>query len=459
MLPGTLVTRLQKLARGRRQGVMGVQVVDEQGQTLFSKRSGLLFNPASNVKLVTVAAALSALGPAHRFRTELRGELRDGRIEGPLLLKGGGDPDLETAHLRRLVTDLRERGVREVRGPIIIDDSIYKIPRQPPGFSRFRSSHPFRAPPGALSLNANVVRVTIAPTEEPGPSAVVHVAPESAYTIIEGRLRTSGRRTRLDVRTVSRGGHMALRVRGRIKTNTRPRRFWRRVQDPGFYAGHTLLALLQRAGVKVELSRVQRPRFRPTLPLLACHLSPPLVTIARDTLKYSSNVRAELLWLALGRHTFGTPGTYQMGRRAVGRFLRSMGVAPQGYRLENGSGLSRRSRMRPVDMAELLRRIDRGFIFGPELLAALPVGGQDGTIRSVYRHSRARGAVRAKTGTLAGSSCLSGFVRRNGQTLYFSFFSAKVHRTSLMRRRHVAMTEVLWDYLGQQEPVHHPSGG
>ncbi|MCK5797171.1 MAG: D-alanyl-D-alanine carboxypeptidase, partial [Deltaproteobacteria bacterium] len=114
--------------------------------------------------------------------------------------------------------------------------------------------------------------------------------------------------------------------------------------------------------------------------------------------------------------------------------------------LPNGSGLSRQARLSPEAMVRALRAIREDFVVGPELIAALPLLGVDGTL-TAFRRSAARGQVRAKTGTLAGATCLSGYVMVQGRGLYFSFMGARIRHLYRLRRRHVAMIEALRRYL------------
>ena len=447
-----LGTRLWRLV-ARRPGLQGVHVEDERGRVLFSRHAELLFNPASNVKLVTVAASLARLGGAHRFITELLGVRGPGgAIRGPLFLRGGGDPTLESADLLRLCTLLAARGVRSVGGPIIVDGSYFQLPAEPPGYRHFGSSGPFRALPSALTVNDNVVRVSVAPGQA-GEAATVSVEPPSGYVSIIGKVHTSRWRTRLAVRSFRRGTRgTGISVSGWLAEGAQVRRSWRRVYHPDLYAGHSLLRALAAAGVAVERPLVRVGRVPRGTHVVAHHRSVPLAEMVRTILKDSVNVRAELLLLAVGRARFGGPGTYRKGRAAIAEFLAELGIAQESFYLENGSGLSKRSRFRPVDMVRLLRMASQRFALGPELLSALPVAGLEGTVALPFRRSRAKGQVRAKTGTLNGISCLSGYVADGGRMLFFSFMSSRSRRTWRTRRRHVAMTELLLESLRR-----HPS--
>lgn len=439
--------RLARLATWRG-GYQGIHVIDESGRELFSRRGKLPFNPASNAKVITVATALWALGPAHRFSTELLGEVSEGHVAGPLYLRGGGDPSLEVAGLRRLVATLVARGVRTVRGPLIVDDSAFRLPAAPPDYGAFRTSGAYRAVPSALTLHSNVVGITVVPAARAGLPAAISVQPASDYFRLQTRVYTTWRRTRLRVQTYRHGAaHTGVVVGGRIKVGSPTFHTWKRVHHPVLFAGRTLQVLLEQAGIELSRGRIRRGRTPSETSRIAVHRSAALGAIARATLKHSINVRAELLWLAAGAALYGVPATYEKGQRAVAAFLAQAGIRRGTYRLRNGSGLSRRSRFRPADMARLLRTIHRDFAFGPELLAGLPLAGGEGTLAGFYRRSSARGLVRAKTGTLSGASCLSGYVHAGEGWVYFSFMSARIRKVHRLRWRHVAMTATLAAYL------------
>jgi len=447
----TLRRCLAKRAGSRRFATWGVVVKEQpKGKVLYLHNAGLPFNPASNVKLITSAAALRLLGPGFRFATEVFGQLdRRGQVvERGLYLQGCGDPSLTTAHLARLARALRARGVVAVRGPLYVDASYYSGRADPPGFRRFRSSHPFRAGVGALSLNQNVVRVAITPGSKRGEPAHVTVAPASAYFTVKSRARTSGWRTRLRVSTHQQPNATQVKVSGRINIGSGPRVYWRRVFSPALYAGHTFLALLRRAGVRLATPRVALRRVPAGTPRLATSLSDELAEIVHMGTKVSSNVVAEHLLLAIGAARFDAPATFDKGLRALSGYLKRFGVKPGRVRLENGSGLSRRSRIRPEDLMRVLEGIHRDFGARPELTAALPLAGVDGTLRRRFKGSRARGLVRAKTGTLSGVSCLSGWVGGiDGRVVLFTFMAGRVRRTPAVLWQQTAMAGCLVDYL------------
>jgi D-alanyl-D-alanine carboxypeptidase/D-alanyl-D-alanine-endopeptidase (penicillin-binding protein 4) len=443
---GTLVT-----ARHCRWGIVVRDGITGRG--LYHHNAQLMFNPASNIKLITTSAALHRLGPGFRFTTEVFGRVDRGRVVGGLYLRGNGDPTLTGGDLAEIAATLRRLGIREVVGPIYLDDTAFDCATDPPGFRRFRSSHPFRAGVGALSLNHNVVRITITPGQRPGEPASVELSPSSGYLVPHGTIWTTTRPSRFRVATHSRLRWTGVNTTGRIRIRSRPRRYWRRIFQPVLYTGHTFLSRLEAQGVRVTRHRtLRRRKVPPGMPLLVAHRSPRLETIIYNGNKRSSNLVAEHLLLALGADLYGPPATYEKGRAALARYLERFGVQPGTYFLENGSGLSRRSRMRPVDLVTVLEGIFHDFAVGPEIQSSLPMAGRDGTLRRRFRGTSAEGVIRAKTGTLSGTLCLTGYAANRDRLLFFSFLAARVRRIPSVRWLQVKMSECLTGYLRRVDP-------
>src|SRR5262249_32199851 len=156
-MEGLLATPALKSAK------IGVAVMDvESGRVLYARNEKAAYNPASNAKLITTAAALALLGPEYRFKTALYAdELRGSDVAGNLYIKGFGDPSLVTEGLWKLVSDLYALGVRKVSGDIVIDDTYFDSVRMPPAFEQKQEDGPWRAPTGATSLNYNAVAITV----------------------------------------------------------------------------------------------------------------------------------------------------------------------------------------------------------------------------------------------------------------------------------------------------------
>ena len=164
------------------------------GETLYERGASRALNPASNIKLVTTAAALSILGPAHRYKTELRAQsAEDGVIEGDLFLVGGGDPSLLTGDLYELASRLRAMGIREIKGGVTVDISLFGTDLLPPGYEQKDEFAAYRAPIGAASVNFNSFEVRVGPGTRNAPARSPSVPPSPPSRSSTRRPRATAR--------------------------------------------------------------------------------------------------------------------------------------------------------------------------------------------------------------------------------------------------------------------------
>jgi D-alanyl-D-alanine carboxypeptidase/D-alanyl-D-alanine-endopeptidase (penicillin-binding protein 4) len=383
----------------------------ETGQTVFAKDADALLNPASNVKLVTTAAALARLGPDFRFDTEFYVEA-GGSAEAArtLYVKGKGDPSLVTERLWAIAGDLYHLGLRRV-GDVVVDESYFDGEHQGPGFDQESGDRSYLAPAGAASLNWNTIAVHVAPGDRVGGKARVELEPASDLFELDVRATTVARggRRRLAVSSGAHGGRQRIVVEGRIPQGTRLQSVWRKIDDPALYLGQTLRRLLELRGVKFA-GRVRTGTVPAAARLAHVAQSESLGEIVRRLNKTSNNFVAEQLLKTLGAQVGGVPGTWPKGVAAVEEFLAEVGIPRGAYVMRNGSGLNDTNRFSARQLVTLLRHMWARFPLHAEYLVSLPVAGRDGTIRWRMEGTDAEGRLRAKTGTLENATTLSGYV-------------------------------------------------
>ncbi|MEN8160227.1 MAG: D-alanyl-D-alanine carboxypeptidase/D-alanyl-D-alanine-endopeptidase [Myxococcota bacterium] len=412
-------------AQGLRGASLSALVVDRaSGAVLWAREADALLVPASTQKLLTAVAALDAFGPAHRFVTELRASRPlgvDGAI-GDLFIRGG-DPALTSEQWWRLAADLRALGLREVRGDLVLDDSLFDAIRWHPSWGPI-TARAYHAPVGALSANFGAFRVRVGPGAAPGAPLEARLDPPVSFLRLVNESRTGkpGTRSTLAVERRSGPGEERIRVQGSVPLGAEADEVWRSTADPLAYAGAVLRMQLEANGIRVA-GAVRRGAAAPEAKLLLGFEGLPLEQVASLFLKYSNNFIAEALvkWLALGPEPApeAPPASWAAGTRALTARLAGLGVPLGAARIVDGSGLSRANRISARILVETLRRGERLFAGGPELLAALPLAAQDGTLER--RAGAARGRVRAKTGSLDGVSSLAGFARtESGRDLVFA---------------------------------------
>lgn len=388
-------------------------VVDrDTGDELFSRSPDRPLVPASNQKLLTGIGVLSTLGPAHRFATEILSPAppgENGAVAG-LFVRGGGDPALTSEDWWRLAADLRLLGLRRVAGPLVMDDRLFDDERWQPSWGD-PSARAYHAPVGALMANYGAFRVTVTPGRA-GQLATVAIDPPVDYLELRAHvLTTQGGQKKLSVSRTPLGERERIEVRGRIPSGAESSDHWRSVTRPARYAGAVFEMQLRANGVVVD-GPVQVGRVPAGARVLHVHDGRPLAEIARLFLKYSNNVIAESLLKSLALASGAERGTWVEGRGALRRSLEGLGLEVAGLELADGSGLSRENRVSPRLLVAALRRAEKAFGFGPELVAALPLAAADGTLEK--RAAGAAGRVRAKTGLLSGVTGLSGFARSPG---------------------------------------------
>ena len=402
----------------------------DDGRTLYEHRADRLMQPASTAKLFTAAVSLSTLGPDYRIPTRLLadGTIRDGRLDGPLILRGMGDPTLGTAGSTdwadQLASQLAARGVKRVHGDLIADDSYFSGPSFGTGWEAGDLQSWFAVPSSALSVQENVVRVTVRPGSAVGLPAVLDFAPAEARPEVLGQLTTTPPRAPGDINLYRAPGEAALYAFGTIPANTPPQRFKLALSDPALIAGRQLRQALARHGIRIsgELRVLHWPQDDRVLlahvDLLAEVLSPPLWQILQRGLKRSQNLYLQNLLLSVGAFTQalavndappGFTSTETRGIHALDQLMAKIGVQSSASLIGEGAGLSRRDLVTPNAMVRLLSYL-AAQPYAQRLRQALPIAGVDGTLSGHMRHTAAENNVHAKSGSMTYVHCLAGYV-------------------------------------------------
>jgi D-alanyl-D-alanine carboxypeptidase/D-alanyl-D-alanine-endopeptidase (penicillin-binding protein 4) len=438
---------------------ISVAVMDpETGKLVYARNEKTGLNAASNVKIVTEAAALSLLGPEFRWKTTVLGlpsaeggkAVASGEMRGDLYVKTSGDPTLSTQDLGALGASLSAAGLRRVKGGLVIDASAFDPATVGPAFDRKLDSAAFRAPSSSASLNGNVVTVTITPAATAGATARVVLEPASPAVVLSGSVTTAAKGPAAPSIETSDAGNGKTRVTvdGRVLAGAEPRAFQRRVVAPEMYFGQTFKQILAKRGITIDGPVRIEAAPKDGLRVLATHESPTLAVVVHDMGKRSSNFAAEQTLRTLGGETQGRPGTWGKGLDTVARYLEGAGVPRGTYVMKNGSGLYDSNRFSAEQIALVLRAALRDFRIASEFLASLAVGGADGTLAHRMAGSAAERFVRAKTGTLANVSCLSGIVGAPGsKPLVFSILMNETPSPVAARAAQDLITATLVTYL------------
>ena len=394
---------------------------------LVSHRPDVARHPASTIKLLVTLAALEELGPAYGWETGVyvTGAVRKGRLDGDLVLVGSGDPYLVVEQLWRLLAAVRARGIREVAGRLVIDNTRFLVEGEPPsGAFDGKPYRAYNAPPDAFLVNFNALDVVVEAreggvrvwTEPPVAGLRVRSRVGSGAGGCERRalrLEVSGA---LSVRSPLDAPLPGLTVVGRLPRGCARASFPRSVLPPVRFANGVVRALWTGMGGRIEGGLAVAPVAEGATPWHR-HRSPPLALVVRGINKFSNNVMSRNLLLTLGAERFGPPGTTDKGRRAVAAWLERRGIDLPHLRLVNGAGLSRDTRITARGLGRLLLAGERSRL-GPEFAASLPLVSLDGTLRDRLSSHPEASRARLKTGLLDGVRAMAGYVRtRSGRTL------------------------------------------
>ena len=400
---------------------ISVAVVDLQtGSELYTHDADKGMNLASNAKLLTSVAALGTLGGGFRWRTAVYADDLDdatGTVKGNLYVRGRGDPTLSAADLRALADDVAARGVRSVEGALVIDAAYFDDQVDPPHYTdQPKERAGYRAPVASFGVAKSAVTLVVEP--EPGGEARVRLEPDAGdyVKLVKHEVKTVTEKTKLEVAAKPKRDHLELEVTGEIKVadGAYEKRF--RVDDPARFAGEVFRKALAERGVELRRKKLELGAVPQLAKLLAAHDSAPLALVVREMNKMSDNYVAESVLKTLGAETRAAPGpaTWTDGTTAVAGYLAKLGIPPGTYRAENGSGLYGASEVSAHQLVTLLRAANADYRIGPDLVASLPVGGQDGTLAKRWHGHEAAGRVRAKTGTLDKVVTLAGYVGVEG---------------------------------------------
>jgi D-alanyl-D-alanine carboxypeptidase/D-alanyl-D-alanine-endopeptidase (penicillin-binding protein 4) len=451
--PRTLGQRLEVILRRSegRHGFWGIEVVQlPRARRLYARNADHLFVPASNTKLFTGAAALEKLGLDFVFRTTVEspvGPDAAGRVP-ELALVGRGDPNLGSRLLpyqvksepqcpadrvfRELADQVKARGVREVSGDLIADDSYFLYEPYNRTWTLGDTVWGYGAPVTALAFNDNVLLLHVRPASRVGDPVLVSVEPLSDYYRVTNRLVTSAAGTERQLLGERVPGSRDLAIWGQIPIDSPEDGESLAIENPPQLAGELFRKALEARGIVVRGSVVARhftpveaaasPKGSapaPTRLVLAEHVSLPLREAVKVLTKVSQNLHAEMLLRTLGREVKNS-GSLAAGLEVLQEFTTQVGITPEEFRFADGSGLSREGLVGPHAVIKLLTYMVRSPHF-EAFYDSLPIAGVDGTLAERFRGTRAAGRIHAKTGTLEHTNALSGYMDLpSGKRLAFS---------------------------------------
>ncbi|HEX7318997.1 MAG TPA: D-alanyl-D-alanine carboxypeptidase/D-alanyl-D-alanine-endopeptidase [bacterium] len=388
----------------------------DNDRVLYSYNSNKVLIPASNMKLVTTAAALSLLGRDFRFKTRLgyQGKLNGAELDGDLMLIGGGDPTLGLDCLDRFFLILKQYGIASVKGNVVVVDNYFVDERLPVGWSWHYLDAKYAAEISALSINKNCVNVIMRPTKV-GEFADVTFEPQTNYVKLVSQMRTKEGNDSIiiyrkpEANVIYVDGAVSIRRQRDIDVS---------VKDPALFTGVLLKEKLTAMGIAIRGSVIRNNTVvldSTIVIMLDSVVSASLDTIVQETNQESENLYAEILVKTMGAEKMKT-GSFVGGISAVKKFLTSCNIETTKVSLWDGSGLSKHNLIAPVDIARVLQHMYHDSLFNCYYRSLASPG--NGTLE--YRFNGFKDSLHAKTGSIHAVSCLSGYLSVNGIDCCFS---------------------------------------
>jgi serine-type D-Ala-D-Ala carboxypeptidase/endopeptidase (penicillin-binding protein 4) len=420
-------------APGPDKGFWGVLVTDAAtGEVLYARNEGNFFAPASNAKLFTTALALATLGPNHRTHTTLAASGTidgSGVLNGDLILTGSGDANLSNRvfpyekgperkgppekALADFADAIAARGVKEITGNVVVDDSLFQPERFPSGWAIDDMQWSYGGAVSAIVVNDNTFTIELWPGDREGEPARVDAGLASDYYTVENSVLTTARGTAEQLKATRDPGSMLIRMTGTVPAGSNPRVLSLAIEQPAEYAAKLLTHLLALRGVRTDGTARAQHFGDPPLPVspdqtvLMDRISVPLSDDVRLTNKESENVHAELMLLLAAHEKIGATA-YEDALKFATAFYTSAGIGESDIVLSDGSGLSRKDMVTPRAIVQILH-FAASQPWAELYRSSLPVAAEDGTLAGRMKSTPAAGRVFAKTGTIGHVNALSGY--------------------------------------------------
>lgn len=390
-------------------------------------------NPASVMKLLTTYAGLELLGPAYTWPTMLyaNGKMTDGVLHGDLVIKGYGDPKLDLENFWLLVHRLRQIGLYEIKGNLILDPTYYDIPNDDPGEFDGQPYRTYNILPEALLVNYRTSTIQLFPQPEKNTVRVV-IDPLADSLRVQNNLKlTQGAcgdwRNLLTIDVIADKedkNNVTVALNGSFSGRCGEQSVMMSLQDSAVYTRDLFKRLWAQQGGLFQGDVVvgQAP---PGLTPLKIYQSPPLGDIIRGINKFSNNIAARQLYLALGTGDAiinNAPATLAKSDTAIRRWLAGKQLSFPELVVENGSGLSRKERISARHMGQLLLAAFNSPVM-PEFISSLPIAAVDGTLRNRFVDTPVKGLAHMKTGALNNVRALAGYLLdKMGRRVVVVFF-------------------------------------
>ncbi len=383
-------------------------------EPLIAHRSTVPMNPASTMKIVTTLVGLDVLTPNYTWKTTFSttSRIEGGVLQGPLYLRGSGDPKFVADHLQTAIKSLRDRGVREIAGDILLDRTRFAGAAHDPALFDGQALRPYNVGPDALLFNFKSVGFRFAPQPDNSVAVTIDGPPPDGLTVTN-RLRVTGGscgdwRSLVTPSFASNGNSASASFTGTYARDCADKDWYVSLFDHNGLLAGTFARMWRDAG-GIWTGIMKDGAAPKNARVLHTHTSAPLASMVTDINKFSNNVMARQLLLSIDAELSKKPAQTKRAGRSIQDWAKSRGFDINDLVIENGSGLSRVERISTQSMAKLL---EYGLTapFASDFVSSLPLAATDGTLVKRFVNSQAEGSAYLKTGTLTGVKALAGYL-------------------------------------------------
>lgn len=398
----------------------------DTGQVIYDHLGKTRLNPASNMKLLTAAAALSTLGEDYTFTTEILtdGEVDKKTLHGNLYIKGKGDPTLLPSDFASFADTLKEEGITEITGDVIGDDTWYDDVRLSPDIIWSDEDYYYAAQISALNAapdkdyDTGSVAVEVSPGSV-GQAPKVEVSPENTFITVENKATTTDANGEHDIDVKRKHGTNIITIEGTMPASSGNVKEWMAVWDPTAYTLDLFEQALEEKGIQIKGS-VKEKEAPQDADVLFTHDSMELKDLLIPFMKLSNNSHAEVLVKEMGK-VVHDEGSWEKGIEVMNDALSEFGVDVDQVVIRDGSGISQDDLLPANEITKLLYHIQTEDWYDV-YKKSLPIAGNpERMVGGTLRHRMVDMPLQAKTGTINGVSSVSGYAEtKNGEEVIFS---------------------------------------